>query len=103
MTSMPDREKLIDLIIDAKRTDPKTGSFTEHLADHLIANGVTVQEWISTDERLPNEEDADVAGCVLAIEISDGFARRWEIEGIQRCPEYFTRWMPLPQPPKGEQ
>ena len=38
------REKLLDLIIDAKRTDPETGSFTEYLADYLIANGVTVQE-----------------------------------------------------------
>ena len=38
------REKLIGLIIDAKRTDPETGSFTEYLADYLITNGVTVQE-----------------------------------------------------------
>ena len=47
------REKLLDLIIDAKRTDPETGSFTEYLADHLIANGVTVQEWINSEEMLP--------------------------------------------------
>ena len=38
------REKLIDLIVGAKRTDPETGSFTEYLADYLISNGVTVQE-----------------------------------------------------------
>ena len=38
------REKLVDLIIDAKRTEPETGSFTEYLADHLIANGVTFAE-----------------------------------------------------------
>ena len=47
------REKLLDLIIDAKRTDPETGSFAEYLADHLIANGVTVQEWIPVKDRLP--------------------------------------------------
>ena len=47
------REKLIDLILDAKRTDPETGSFTEYLADCLINNGVTVQEWISVDDELP--------------------------------------------------
>ena len=29
---MNDREKLIDLIIDAKRRDPETGSFTENIA-----------------------------------------------------------------------
>ena len=50
------REKLVDLIIDAKRTDPETGSFTEYLADCLINNGVTVQEWISVKDRLPEEE-----------------------------------------------
>ena len=38
------REKLIELIIDAKRTDPETGSFTEYLADHLISHGVTIQD-----------------------------------------------------------
>ena len=47
------KEKLVDLIIDAKRTDPETGSFAEYLADHLIANGVTVQEWINSEEMLP--------------------------------------------------
>ena len=47
------REKLVELITDAKRTDPETGSFAEYLADHLISNGVTVQEWISVKDRLP--------------------------------------------------
>ena len=27
--------------------------FKEKIADHLIANGVTVQEWIQVDDRLP--------------------------------------------------
>ena len=36
------RKKLIDLIIEAKRTDPETGSFTEYLADYLIENGVVI-------------------------------------------------------------
>lgn len=33
-------EKLIELIINAKRTDPETGSFTEYIADYLLDNGV---------------------------------------------------------------
>ena len=37
---MTDRDRIIELIINAKREDPETGSFTEFLADHLIANGV---------------------------------------------------------------
>ena len=47
------RGKLIDLILDAKRTDHETGSFTEYLADYLISNGVTVKEWISVKDRMP--------------------------------------------------
>ena len=39
---MTEREKLIDLMIEAKRTEPETGSFTEHLADYLLEHGVIV-------------------------------------------------------------
>ena len=39
---MTNRDRLIKLIINAKRDDPETGNFTEHLADYLIANGVIV-------------------------------------------------------------
>ena len=40
--TMTDRERLIDLMIDAKRTEPETGSFTEYLADYLLEHGVIV-------------------------------------------------------------
>ena len=39
---MTQKEKLMELIIDAKRTGPETGSFTEYLADYLLENGVIV-------------------------------------------------------------
>lgn len=39
---MTDRERLIDLIIEAKRTDPETGSFTDYLTDYLLEHGVIV-------------------------------------------------------------
>lgn len=100
------REKLIDLIIDAKRTDPETGSFTEHLADHLISNGVTVQEWISVTERLPE----NIANRVLVVcERSNGvFYAHYEkpfwinLETDKPFISTVTHWMPLPEPPKGE-
>lgn len=101
------REKLIDLIVDAKRTDPETGSFTEYLADHLIRNGVTVQEWISVSE--PPKEYRDEYGelipflvCVEGTDypfraMYDG--KTWG-DGIFAI--HVKWWMPLPQPPKGE-
>ena len=102
------REKLIDLIVDAKRTDPETGSFTEYLADHLIANGVTVQEWISVDDRLP-----EVGGYVVCIAKRNPFFRfmpmvaRIEKNGwVNPITEQYisevTHWMPMPQPQEKE-
>ena len=69
------------------------------LADFLLANEVTVLNWISVSKQLPTEKDADITGCVLAIEVSDGFARRWEIGKLQRHPELFTHWMSTPPLP----
>ena len=102
------RQKLIDLIIDAKRTDPETGSFTEYLADNLIAHGVTVQEWVSVDDELP-----EVGGYVVCIAKRNPFSRfmpmvaRIEKNGwVNPITEQYisevTHWMPLPDPPKGE-
>lgn len=39
---MTEREKLIDLIVEAKRTEPETGSFTDYLADYLLEHGIIV-------------------------------------------------------------
>ena len=102
------REKLIDLILDAKRTDPETGRFTEYLADYLVSNGVTVQEWISVDDRLP-----EVGGYVVCIAKRNPFSRfmpmvtRIEKNGwVNPITEGYisevTHWMPIPEPPKGE-
>ena len=102
------REKLIDLIIDAKRTDPEAGSFTEYLADHLISNGVTVQERISVTDRLP-----EVGGYVVCIAKRNPFSRfmpmvaRIEKNGwVNPMTEQYisevTHWMPMPELPEGE-
>ena len=47
------REQLMNLIDDLQPHEGKT--FAEALADHLIANGVTVQRWIPTSEKLPKQ------------------------------------------------
>ena len=102
------REKLVDLIIDAKRTDPETGSFAEYLADHHIDNGVTAQEWISVHHKLP-----EAGGYVKKKKKRNPFSRfmpmvaRIEKNGwVNPITEQYiseiTHWMPIPQPPKGE-
>ena len=40
MDKAKEKETLMDLIVDAKRADPETGSFTEWLAGFLLDHGV---------------------------------------------------------------
>ena len=47
------REKLVELINDCRFMEGYGMDLVERQADHLIAHGVTVQEWISVDEKLP--------------------------------------------------
>lgn len=102
------REKLIELLKKIKYVS------VENAANILIDNGVTVQEWISVDERLP-ENDVMVIGYTPC----DGFMfvgyyheekkydwKVWRIITAMRSTKVITKkvthWMPLPQPPKGE-
>ena len=100
------REKLVDLIIDAKRTDHETGSFTEYLADHLITNGVTVQEWISVDERLP-ENFISVLGYMTDAGEFPPVRECYTVGNAFFFPALgdvhpVSHWCEIPQPPKGE-
>ena len=95
MTTMDFREKMVQLLKDIMPL------FTfEEQVDHLIANGVTVQEWISVEDRLP--EPKEKAICLSRDgEMMIGI---YTVCGWM-FPCYFeepTHWMPLPQPPKGE-
>ena len=88
--------------------------------DLLIANGVTVQEWISVEEHLPQENEPEGAICeqvqVLLDNgvVSTGWCNRrtklwWHLNygetDFTGCDYEHTpviAWQPLPQPPKGE-
>lgn len=97
------REKLVELL------DTNCGYVdeveAEVLADHLISNGVTVQEWISVKDRLPENGKEGVLIALRWGEVDIGWCEdgRW---GSQFVDEYedgeVTHWMPLPEPPKGE-
>ena len=98
------REKLVELLEDAGM-----GKIERNfLADHLIANGVTVQEWIPVKDMMP-----EAGGYVVCIAKRNPFSRfmpmvaRIEKNGwVNPITEQYisdvTHWMPIPQPPKGE-
>ena len=106
------REKLIDLLTGYSiDTHPDV----EYVADHLIRNGVTVQEWIPVSEppkKITNKvivlckngymgyghyEDYKGKQTWYNLESGKPFTD-WDLED---CESYeVTHWMPLPKPPK---
>jgi len=97
---MPDiKEKLVELIAIGGFFSRSVDA--EKCVDYLIANGVTIQEWISVEERLPTEDDGDAVGAVLAIHKA-AKKKYWHWGNVAENPYDFTCWMPLPRPPKGE-
>ena len=103
------REKLVEIlrkpIFPHELVDP-----TEAVADYLLDNGVTVQEWISVKDRLPEEEERVLIYTKTNITNYGTYTKRYGAyrkEGFI-CQDGFmwlntaSHWMPLPQPPKGE-
>ena len=92
-------------------------------ADCLLANGVTVQEWISVKDELPEDSgyylvvyrDKYNGSISIAFDmyVKCNVGEWWESEFACDITKQFlwaaklqeqevTHWMPLPQPPKGE-
>ncbi len=113
---MPDtREKLIELLAEhchhkAKRCvgcDPgkhyhpecKTEQFGK-IADHLIANGVTIEKLIPVTERLPEENGS----YLVATERGGVFITHYWVDGQRFSSRggrtVITHWKERPLPPK---
>ena len=94
------REKLIELLKQIKYVS------VENAANILIDNGVTVQEWISVDEKLPQN----------FISVLGYMTDAGEFPPVRECytvgNAFFfpalgdvhpvSHWREMPQPPKGE-
>lgn len=123
------REKLVELIQESGACFdcfPVSGyekNQIEKIASHLIAHGVTVQEWISVDDKLPEVVSIQKGYrstvkksirvlCVCVQKsgktmVKEGYCEwyndyqepRWKIPGTI---DEVTHWQYLPQPPKGE-
>ena len=107
---MDAREKLVEIlkqapfegkVLDEWWWEEKIG----RIADHLISNGVTVQEWISVKDRLPESGKESVLIALRWGEVDIGWCEdgRWRSEFVNEYEDgEVTHWMPLPNPPKGE-
>ena len=106
------RRKLVELLDIIIQPGQKT---LGDIADYLISNGVTVQEWISVKDRLPDNKEHD---WVLAQVVEDnGYMHIPRVmEYRQQRNDWFeetygwlskhngiftvTHWMPLPLAPE---
>lgn len=72
----------------------------ELIADYLLDNGVTVQEWVSAKNRLPNEP----MRCLVYTKRGEywGYEITYYNQGFYTQYTETIYWMPIPQPPKGE-
>ena len=99
------RKKLVEIIQNSVGGCAR--NWAEVIADGLIAHGVTVQEWISVNDRLPEEKVNCIVHYKYAYCDNDDY---WAIgicfydgEKFQMDWSYkVTHWQYLPQPPKGE-
>ena len=131
------REKLVEFLGEVQETGINeipagfgcTSQYitNEIVAAHLISNGVTVQEWISVDDRLPEDDEQIESyydgrmscktvlvytkyGIIIPKNrlivrptgnkyLDDQVTDGWIWSGGT---EEVTHWMPMPNPPKGE-
>ena len=98
------REKLIEIlrkpIFPHELVDP-----IEAVADYLLDSGVTVQEWISVNDGLPENGKESVLIALRWGGVDIGWCEdgRWRSEFVNEYEDgEVTHWMPLPAPPKGE-
>ena len=98
------KEKIVELLDIIIQPGQKT---LGDIADYLISNGVTVQEWISVEDELP-----EVGGYVVCIAKRNPFSRfmpmvarieknGWVNPMTEQYISQVTHWMPMPQPLKG--
>ena len=108
------REKLVELIDSARYWGCGT---SEEIAKNLIANGVTVQEWIPASEPPKKITNKVIVLCKNGYigyghyENYNGKQTWYNLESGKPFTDWdfedresyeVTHWMPIPDPPKGE-
>ena len=106
-----DKRIMLDLIIEAKKTDPETGSFSEWLAEYLVDHLPTLtppNEWVSVYDRLPEPGERVLAtDCGFVGEFYINKRGKWQRYNVN-CSELLMAldilyWMPLPKSPKEDE
>ena len=100
------REKLVELLNIIIQPGQKT---LGDIANYLINNGVTVQEWISVDDKLPEKSGYYLVFADNGRREVLSYSKKYQAFNAfddAYSEEYVipvTHWTPMPNPPKGEE
>lgn len=103
-----DKRIMLDLIIEAKKTDPETGPFSEWLAEYLVDHLPTLtqpNEWVSVEDTVPDPGERVLATDGIFVgEAYRSSANSWFRhtgfpwrDGVTGRTVRF--WMPMPSSP----
>ena len=108
-------EAVADYLLDSGVTVQENMEISDELLKQLKNAPITnwkeepsikvVQEWISVDDRLPENGKEGVLIALRWGEVDIGWCEddRWRSEFVNEYEDgEVTHWMPIPQPPKGE-
>ena len=103
------REKLVEIVKKAAYSSLPSNTEDFHLnmfVTNLLSHGVTVQEWISVDERLP-ENFISVLGYMTDAGEFPPVRECYTVGNVFFFPALgdihpVSHWREMPQPPKGE-
>ena len=116
MAKTIDKQTMLNLIIEAKRTDPETGGFAEWLAEYLAEHLPTLTP---PNEPLSTEQLREMDGEPVWIVNPDalGYGRWGIVDGVYQaeddqvlmlrgdysCHYYGKTWLAYRRPPEGEE
>ena len=108
-------EAVADYLLDSGVTVQENMEISDELLKQLKNAPITnwkeepsievAQEWISVDDRLPENGKEGVLIALRWGEVDIGWCKdgRWRSEFVNEYEDgEVTHWMPIPQPPKGE-
>ena len=108
MAKTIDKQTMLDLIVEAKRTDPETGSFAEWLAEYLAEHLPTLtppNEWVNAKDNPPQLTGKyiccveDTHGYMWSIPADYLLEMKTWVGEFGEIKNKVVYWMPLPAPP----
>lgn len=104
---MTDYMKLADILLDTIPEDSPWQGNIKGLTETLVANGVTVPNWIPVTKRLPDTSSMYIVTVEKLYGITysdvayfDAWTKKWGTNAHHYSCDKVTHWMQIPEPQK---